>query len=435
MDRKLLFLWCIFTLSCGAADKCVGPSDTGTGSGADWDNLLAWSSDPSRGDTWFLADGVYAAKTFSVAESGTSGIIIRKAVETNHGPATGWATAYGDGEAQLTNLTISTGYWRIDGASRSSTTSGYGLRIYSGGKNLNITGDNIVVKYVDMQGTGPDDVGSPANDGLYAISSQTNLVVSYCYAHDHGRTAFLLRSLKNFVLEWSVVARNETHVSQHSEGVSLYGAGTENCVFRYNTFIDTEGTGACVVGDAVGCKFYGNLVYWTAGYPNAGQEGGYTGNGSLTSWSTETQTNCLYFNNTVIIPATGGVAFGLGSIGGSAGTGNAATNNLFFSSGDFDSRVSWHSGTAHDYSGYSGASAFAEGSAVTNVVSGDFVSVNSYSFGLTRGIVGMALGSEYETDLSGNTRTTGSWDIGAYEYLGRSATAGTVNVGTLIITP
>jgi hypothetical protein len=47
---------------------------------------------------------------------------------------------------------------------------------------------------------------------------------------------------------------------------------------------------------------------------------------------------------------------------------------------------------------------------------------------------GTDLSAYFTDDFTGSTRVA-PWDIGAYEYLGRHATAGTVNVGTLTITP
>lgn len=53
---------------------------------------------------------------------------------------------------------------------------------------------------------------------------------------------------------------------------------------------------------------------------------------------------------------------------------------------------------------------------------------------LQSALEGTDLSAFFTDDFTGATRVA-PWDIGAYEYLGRSATAGTVNVGTLIITP
>lgn len=47
---------------------------------------------------------------------------------------------------------------------------------------------------------------------------------------------------------------------------------------------------------------------------------------------------------------------------------------------------------------------------------------------------GTDLSAFFTDDFTGSPRVA-PWDIGAYEYLGRRATAGTVNVGTLTITP
>src|SRR5688572_14963159 len=59
---------CLAALSVNAATICVGPSATGNGSGADWNNQAAWGSISfARGNTYYLADGSYSGKTFTTA--------------------------------------------------------------------------------------------------------------------------------------------------------------------------------------------------------------------------------------------------------------------------------------------------------------------------------------------------------------------------------
>src|SRR5207249_4393292 len=77
------------------ATYCVGPSATGNGSGTDWINQKAWSDTPARGDTWYLRGGTYSSKSFSVAESGTTLITVKKASPTDHVNDTGWQASYG----------------------------------------------------------------------------------------------------------------------------------------------------------------------------------------------------------------------------------------------------------------------------------------------------------------------------------------------------
>lgn len=49
-------------------------------------------------------------------------------------------------------------------------------------------------------------------------------------------------------------------------------------------------------------------------------------------------------------------------------------------------------------------------------------------------LAGTDLSAFFTDDFTGSTRVA-PWDIGAYEYIGRTASVGTVNVGTLIIAP
>ena len=102
----------------GAATYCVGPAATGTGTGADWNNVKAWSSTPARGDTWYLKNGSYAAKNFSVANSGSTLITIKKATVAEHGTDTGWSAAYAAQAVITAPLTVSSDYYLIDGLTR-----------------------------------------------------------------------------------------------------------------------------------------------------------------------------------------------------------------------------------------------------------------------------------------------------------------------------
>ena len=95
-----------------AGNHYVRDGAIGANNGSDWIN--AWTSLPSsliRGDTYYIADGTYFGYTFDDAESGTSIITIKKAIESDHGSETGWDLSYGDGVATFTStITISSGY-------------------------------------------------------------------------------------------------------------------------------------------------------------------------------------------------------------------------------------------------------------------------------------------------------------------------------------
>jgi len=418
---KILFLCLLLVVPVFAANHYV--LDGGSGDGSAWNN--AWDVLPgtlTRGDTYYVGDGTYALYNCDTTEDGTNIITIKKAIESDHGTETGWSSAYGDGSAVWGEIIFSTDYWVLDGQVRDADwLAGYGFTFQGGNKVINLSwnslpADNVTIRYVSITGTGPDDAAG-SNDGIYVINSQTNVYLGYSRISDVGRVQILARGLKNFICEYNYIDRNENYTGQHSEAVSLFSGTVSNCVFRYNKWVDIEGTGVIVVGDAIDCKFYGNVIYWTTNYPYAGQQGSYVGNGSITCWTDNTLTNASIYNNTLIIPETGGVNYRLGDVGGAA-TNNVATNNLIFCSGTIGSRFGYTSTTAHDYNAYSGGNSESEANEQTNITSAIFTDVDTYDFTLVSGTdAGITLGAEFATDLLGITRSIdGTWDRGAYEY-------------------
>jgi hypothetical protein len=408
-----------FCLAAQAANVCVLEGSAGDGSA--WDNALGeLPATLARGNVYYIGDGAYSGYVANDSESGTQVITIRKATAAEHGSETGWQASYGDGQAVFTGvLNFTTGYWLLNGVTRSSWTNGHGFKIQHTGaaKGLDIDAHNVTVRYVEVAGSGPDDNPGYSNDGIYATTSNTNLLIEYCHIHDQGRCPILGRGWDNCTVRYCFVARNESEDAQHAEGVSLYGGdGCFNNLFLNNIWEDVEGTGVIVVGDGGSNYFSGNLIYWTAGYPNAGQNGRYCGNGSITSWTSEIHSNSWYLHNTVVVPSSGGDNFRLGGIGASFG--NVASNNLFYCAASFGTRLSYPTGTTGDFNWYYPAvgTGSDNGEANGQVGSGNpFVS--AADFRLTANTdAGTALGSPYSVDLLGNTRTT--WTRGAYEFDG-----------------
>jgi hypothetical protein len=120
--------------SAEAANNYVRAGATGAGTGADWAN--AYSSLPdtlTRGDTYYIADGTYNGYWFDDPASGTTVITIKKATVMDHGTATGWSDAFGDGVATFTgSLTFSTPYFTVDGqvgGGPAGWKTGHGFRV------------------------------------------------------------------------------------------------------------------------------------------------------------------------------------------------------------------------------------------------------------------------------------------------------------------
>lgn len=112
----VFFISLFFVGGVSAADHYVRQG--ASGSGNDWSN--AYGSLPStliRGDTYYIADGVYGSYNFNTAVSGSQYITIKKATGADHGTNTGWVSGYGDGQATFSSpIQFTTSYWLFDGA-------------------------------------------------------------------------------------------------------------------------------------------------------------------------------------------------------------------------------------------------------------------------------------------------------------------------------
>jgi hypothetical protein len=400
---------------CYPAMHCVRKGALGGQTGQDWSS--AFDELPSaliRGDTYYVADGLYGGYTFDDPESGGKQITIRKATVSDHGTDAGWTASYGQGNSTFSStLIFVTGNWIIDGQKRNPDgRSGYGFRITTGqGKGISIAsagGNNVNVRYMEIQGVGDDSAATPANDLVYITAPVTNFRIQYSYLHDSGRTHFLFRQADSGLIEYCYMARNESVPAQHSEGISAYvdeSGGTDNWIVRYNTWEDVEGTGI-IVFSGNGWEIYGN-VFFETGNPSYGG----TGNGAICTWTGYTVTNTRVYNNT-FVDLTGfsnGITFATSPDPGS----NAAINNLWYncSNPNFAS-------VTHDYNfftdGAHGETHAQQWTAGSNL----FVDYSGRNFNLAvPTLTGAYLSAPYDLDLNGSSRgSDGNWDRGAYEY-------------------
>jgi hypothetical protein len=96
--------------------RCVRAGATGADTGLDW-----WNAHPRlpdslvRGATYYVADGHYGDHVLDESASGGLTIAIRKATDSAHGPASGWQSGYGDGEAVFGHLVIRASDLVLDG--------------------------------------------------------------------------------------------------------------------------------------------------------------------------------------------------------------------------------------------------------------------------------------------------------------------------------
>ena len=109
--RWLVLFFMLVSSFAQAATFYVKPTASGSGNGSDWTNALGAAFTPARGNVYYLADGSYGARTYTVANSGTSTITLKKATVADHGTSTGWSDALGDGQADFGYFHLQTDYW------------------------------------------------------------------------------------------------------------------------------------------------------------------------------------------------------------------------------------------------------------------------------------------------------------------------------------
>jgi MBG domain (YGX type)/Purple acid Phosphatase, N-terminal domain len=431
--RWLMIFFGSFLLLSGAARGaiyCVGPSATGSGSGADWNNVKAWSATPARGDTWYLEGGSYAGKTLNTATSGTTVITIKKATVSDHVTDTGWKDADGTSQTVITGmLDIESSYWVIDGQTGGGPgawNSGFGIKISSTtataliqiGYSANV--DHVTARHIEFQGTG----SNAYNDGIGIYPDVTSdnwnytpsyFTFSYMWFHGIGRCPFFFadNTSKNgaSVIEDVFVESYGYDATIHCEVLSTGGGknGVGDTTFRNSLVIDVQGTGGLMWDNASTptshLYVYGNVFYCPSGATWSTQ------NGVLGGWTGANGEQChnvWAFNNTFInvpsnmpIWATEPNTYG----------GNVFTNNLMVNCAAPNYAIV----AAHDYNQYvNSGTVQGEAHGITSSIA--FNNYVDYDFTLISNTpAGINLGSPYNVDGLGNTRT--DWTRGAYEYV------------------
>lgn len=397
------------------ANFCVGPANTGSGSGADWNNQISYASVTfARGNTYYLADGAYTSKELGTNESGTTRIIIKKAIESDHGVATGWVSTMGDGQAVFSEgMVISTGYWTFDGQTGggpSNWTGGFGIAVPPSDTNngafvCTLGGTPAVngldIRHIDV--TGPSGGGSD-NGKPVAVYGQNcnNSTFAYLKMVDMGSNMF--RSFgESVVIEYCYFGFFLNTAGNHGECLSVFGgAGITDWTVRYCLFTFTDGTGGLIFADDGG--FGGYNIYGNIFAPiNGGSLGG--GNGIIGCVSGRDLTDLNITNNTFI----GWTAPMCGIF--DATVSGVSQNNLFYNGttyGDMAELVCAFNHYASAGAGIGANATTSVGDPFVSWATGDFRLNANTSPGTNLG--GGAIG----IDMLGNTRTT--WTRGALEF-------------------
>ncbi len=452
IKKIIILLFLIVPMASLAADVSVGPVQSGSANGSNWSNIIAWDNVSfTRGNTYYLQDGTYGAKTLNTATSGATYIYIKKAIESAHGSATGWSSAYGDGVATFDDvgLVVTTNYWDISGVTGGgpgSWKTGHGIAFTAPAAtainffNISDT-DHVNIRHISFVQTGNTEAGM-GSDGIYASgggSMLDNSTLEYLYFNNIGGLPFFFRNGSGNIIQYNytdnICGRSAWDVNEHCEGLVMYSMSDLN--FRWNYIAECPSSGGFVkndTGNSTGVRIYGNV--FSHGFP--------------IQCNTGTCTNWRIFNNTFH-------NFTSGPIGGDGSTpGWYVVNHIQFkgnSPSRFDS-YTWLS----QISGTTACSSNADNTTNITVLMPDYCDVvptgniqtdpfvDSSStlaegFALTGPIVGWpgqdacVLTGEctgeikYNIDAFGNTRgADGVWDRGAYEYV----TGGTPAAPTLV---
>ena len=420
--------------SAQAANHYIRAGASGANNGSDWTN--AWSSMASasftRGDTYYVADGLYSGRTLNTPASGTALITIKKAVIADHGTAVGWVDAYGDGQAEFNSgFDVVTSYWTLDGVTGGGpgqweTNFGFFINMPASGGQSYAIGPNtfgaplrtgLTFQHMDIKGRGRSYAGGDT-DLFYIVSPINNLTIRYSLLRDTDRTMILSwpAGCSGITIEYNKFARNGT--AEHREA---WSAGPDsNVIVRHNLFEDIMGTGVIAIvnnnGTAANWDIHGNVFYWTGRYLDAIINTGLlVVRYDFTAPQVQVIANNWKFHNNVIANIRNGsftTALDLEN-----GTGNSAKNNIWYNnSGD--------SGAAGgDYNWF-----YANQSNNTAGPNDIIGSANPFAdaqpwltgnWALKAPIAGFNVGAPYNVDMLGSARgADGTWDRGAIEFTG-----------------
>lgn len=430
--RKCFIILALFVLGAipSLADAAVHYVRAGAaGNGSDWANAMgSLPASLVRGDTYYIAAGSYAGRTFNDAVAGSTYIYIRKATADDHGTNTGWQPSYA-GTATFGNLTFSKGYYDLDGrvgGGPGAWTSGHGFKITgvaSGTGKLitinNVTGIRIRHAEIYFSNLVGASTTTASGDLIYAISGGNDLVVQYCWLHDSARTIFYPITWSNILFEYNRMERNGINWTSSNHSEIFSARQVTNVTVRYNHILDWKSTGGLMFGGVISSaaqsvssnlNIYGNIFEWTKSW------GDTANNGAIGSWSHSWMLvrDARIYNNTFVNitdsnPSDAASIFPIGNL-----SNVVVQNNIFYNANPRSIR-----GT-HNYNWFSTDS---HGEANAQVSSANpFANYSGRDYRLALPTLGVsALAAPYNQDMLGNLRgADGVWDRGAYEFGGTS---------------
>ena len=401
---RLFFLFfALGVLPTFAANHYVRAGASGTGT--DWANACADFTGSCavaslvRGDAYYVANGTYAQRTWNTATSGTLTIVIKKATVADHGTATGWSDAYGNGQAVFTGAgTIATSYWTFDGQIGDYATKlpyGFMFHFSEGDTAMKVnvpSGTAFTFRYIDFDGrSASGNYNYTANTKGFEVWDGNDWTLSHCSIH--GGESLMQGGGNNVLVEYSYLYNSRSTASAWHGNVFFVCCSTGG-TFRYNRIWDYNDEGLFFTGYTTppnNWKVYGNVFSGTGAEQNPRgieirQDYNYSG--------------LEFYNNTFVNLSVGGLLNRTLETGNTC-SGCIARNNLSYNAGNTLTGMTASSNTDDEIN--------------------RFVNLAASDFRLAAALPGENLAVAFNLDLLGNTRgSEGTWDRGAFEFGGTS---------------
>jgi hypothetical protein len=386
---------------------------------------LLSAGDLSRGDTIYVADGSYAGINFTVANSGTTRIIIQKCTAADHGTETGYNANDCNGQAVFGSFWWQSGYLTVDGMTGGGpddwdcTLCGFrfnGESVMGQGCCSDPSSDppdGNILRHAQLDGEN-DDSGDAGR--TLELRFTSDLLIEYAYIHDAKCDLMEATGLTDVTIQYSQLARPHQIIC-HGDLLEHQISASSNIVIRWNYFEDIVGSYAFGSHgpDINGYQIYGNIFYWPTVSPVFGNHlvGTIDGQGADIS-------NLKFYNNSLYGPffddgdSTTNVC--IGNLG--TGTSNEVRNNIWVSTHgvsaeEYDCGVGGATATANTGYQINGLTEELTGNPFTSVVGGDFSLTGASSAGTDTG----ATVAGNDADMLGCARgDDGNWDRGAIEF-------------------
>lgn len=448
------------------ACHAVGSSQTGNGSGSDWNNQMnKLPTTLVRGDTYYLADGSYGAYNFSTANSGTTAIVVKKAQTYDYGRSgdgcsndisAGWnAGSMGSGQAVFSNIRSgqAIGYFTVDGNGSQTTAPGCGtsqttnaaakdcgikvvdamgstgafnpIGAYASGTKRS---NGVTIRYTEVQGAGDSNNSSSVEEDLiWCRDGCDSLTIEHSYWYNSGCDIIKLPYSAGATIRFNVFKQNYSTSGCHGQ-FYMAEAVTSNVTFSSNVIQDIQGTAIWTFNtgsQASNYNIFNNVLLRTQGSSRPG-----TSNGIFACINSGSKCANINFIGNSVINYVSDYSGALGVLSENNNGGSYTwRNNLFYNSTSVgfnlhgatltEDHNTWlNSGSPVNGTGDVTVSTNAPNPFV-NWPQGDFrlSSQNAYWSS------GAVLASPFNVDLAGNTRpgNDGVWNRGAFDYLGSSS--------------